>query len=120
MKSLFLWCACAVLAGCVSEPEREREYLQPRRVEPGREIMPGLMCVSVTYGSPHRVVVRNDRDDFRHLVWYARFRTIDGFEVKSGFAVRELIVGAEAEATIEIRRPSPEADRFELLVGDRP
>ncbi|MBI2920779.1 MAG: hypothetical protein HYY18_06800 [Planctomycetes bacterium] len=120
MRRILFLAACAALAGCGSGPEREREYLQPRRVEPGREIMPGLTCVSVTYGSPHRVVVRNDRGDFRHLVWYARFRTIEGYEVKSGFAVRELIVPAGSEATIEIRRPRPEADRFELLVGDRP
>lgn len=92
-----------------------------RPASPGIDILPGLGCVSVEIGSPCRVVVRNTRAEDRPIVWFAQWRTVDGYILKSDTVrVRELIVPANGTAEIVAPPPSPEARQFELWAGDRP
>ncbi|KAF0244208.1 MAG: hypothetical protein FD180_2718 [Planctomycetota bacterium] len=83
--------------------------------------MDDLVCVSVEIGSPVRVVVRNERGDDRTIVWFPRWRTNDGYSIKSpGEKARELLVPAKGEAAIVAQPPSAEAKQFECLIGDKP
>lgn len=111
-----LW--LVILAGCAAAPERER--LEVRHAAAGEPLMPGLTCVSVEIGSPVRIVVRNDGAEDRAIVWYPRWRTGDGYVVKTRERVRELVVPGGGEAAIVAMPPAPDARQFEILVGDRP
>ncbi len=118
MKRILILLALVVPAGCATEPVAER--LEVRHLAAGEAVMPGLICVSVEVGTPVRVVLRNERDEARTIVWFPRWRTNDGFVVKVQEKVRELRVPANGEAAIVAQPPVGEAKQFEFLIGDRP
>ncbi|MCE9584447.1 MAG: hypothetical protein K8T20_18315 [Planctomycetes bacterium] len=119
MKTALAFVAAALLAGCASAPPKERVEVRP--LSPGQEVMPGLMCVSVSSGAAWRVVVRNTREENRALVWYPLWRSKDGYVLKNrDERVRELVVPANGNAEIVVQAPVPEATQFEVLIGDRP
>jgi hypothetical protein len=111
---------CLLLAACSSDPEPSPR-LELRRIAPGAEAMPGIVCVSVEMGMPARVVFRNDGARDRRLAWLARWRTIEGTPIRTGAErVREVIVPAGGRGTIFAEPPSAEARQLELLMGDPP
>lgn len=106
------------LAGCAST--REPERLEVRRLAPGEELMPGLRCVSVESGATWRVRLANETGEDRAIVWFPRWRTLDGYEVKAREEkVKDLRIPAKGEATLVAEPPVPEARQLELLAGDR-
>lgn len=119
MKTALVIVAAALLAGCASAPPKERVEVRP--LSPGEEVMPGLMCVSVSSGAVYRIVVRNMRDVNRAIVWYPRWRSNDGYVLKNrDEKVRELVVPANGTAEIVAQAPAAEATQFEVMIGDRP
>ncbi|MEK7468977.1 MAG: DUF1425 domain-containing protein [Planctomycetota bacterium] len=119
MKSLAILVVASALAGCATAPPKER--LEVRHLAAGEEAMEDLVCVSVEIGSQVRVVLRNKRDTDRAIVWFPRWRSNDGYSIKSpAERVRELLVPANGEAAIVAQPPSAEARQFEVLIGDRP
>jgi hypothetical protein len=119
MKSSLVLFAAAALAGCSSPPPKER--LEVRHLAPGEPVFPGVVCVSFETGAQYRIVLRNERDADREIIWYPRWRTNDGYVLKGrDERVRELLVPARGEAAIVAQPPTAEATQFEVLVGDRP
>jgi len=105
-------------AGCASAPVREP--LQKRDAVPGREIMDDLLLVSLRTGSPGEVVVRNLRGEPRRILWTARFRSPEGYEIRSAHgAVREVLIPGGGEARLPLNPPTPDATQVELILGDR-
>jgi uncharacterized protein YcfL len=117
---LLLAACCLLLAACSSEPEPSPR-LELRRIAPGMEAMPGIVCVSVELGAPARVVLRNEGARDRRIAWLARWRTIEGTPIRTGAErVREVILPARGQGTILAEPPSAEARQIELLMGDPP
>ena len=119
MKKRAILLAAGLFAGCATSAPKDR--LEVRHLAAGEPAMEDLVCVSVEVGSPVRVVLRNERNSDRTIVWFPRWRTNDGYAIKAPEEkVRELVVPANGEAAIVAQPPTPEARQFEFLIGDRP